>query len=58
MNIKHKNKTNFIQFVIIDVYPSLTKELLLQSINLARNHTDIIKEELYIILAYRKSVLV
>ena len=57
-NITHKNKTTFIQFDIIDFYPSKMKELLLQSINLARNYTDITEEELDIILAYRKSVLV
>ena len=57
-NIKHKNRTTFIQFDIIDFYPSITKELLLLSINLARNYTDIIQEELDIILACRKSVLV
>ena len=53
-NIKHKNKITCIQFDIIDFYPSITKELLLLSINLARNYTDITQEE----LACRKSVLV
>ena len=42
-NIKHKNKTTFIQFDIIDFYPTITKELLLQSINLAKNYTDYYK---------------
>ena len=46
----------FIEFDIIDFYCSITKELLLLSINLARNYTDINQEELDIILAYRKSV--
>ena len=57
-NIKHKNKTTSIQFDIIDFYPSIKKELLLQSINLAWNYTDITKAELDIILACRKSLLV
>ena len=57
-NIKHKNKTTFIQFDIIDFYPSITKEFLLLSINLARNYIDITQEEYDIILTCRKSVLV
>ena len=56
-NIKHKSKTIFIQFDIIDFYPSIIKELLLQRIRLARNYTDITQEELDIILSCRKSVL-
>ena len=57
-NMKHKNKTTFLQFDIIDFPLSITKELLLLSINVARNYTDITKEELNIILACRKSELV
>ena len=57
-NNTHTNKTIFIQFVIIDFYPFITKELLLQCINLPKNYIDITKEELNIILVCRKSVLV
>ena len=57
-NIKYKRKSTFIQLDIIDFYPSITKELLLQSINLAGKYTDIIQEKLDIILACRKSVLI
>ena len=39
------------QFDIIAFYPSITKELLLQSFNLAKNYTDITKEKLDILLA-------
>ena len=42
----------------IDFYPSITKKLPLQSINLARDYTDITQEELDIILACGKSILV
>ena len=56
-NIKHKKNIAFIQFDIIDFYPFLTKELLLQSINLAKNYTNITQEELDI-LACKKSVLI
>ena len=49
-NLKHKRRTAFIEMDIIDFYLSITKELLLQSINLA-NYTDISKQELDIILA-------
>ena len=44
-NIKHKNKTTLVQFDFMDFYPSVTKELLLQSFNLARNYKDITQEE-------------
>ena len=48
-NIKHKNKITLIQFDITDFYPSITKELLLQSSSLAKNYTDYTKNniELY-----------
>ena len=51
-------KTTFIQFEIIDFYPFITKELLLQSVRLTGNYTDITQEELDIILTCWKSVLI
>ena len=53
-----KQKTTFKQFDIIYFHPSITKELLLRCINLAKNYVDIIQDELNIILARRKSVLI
>ena len=58
LRISNKRNTILIQFDIIDFYPSITKELLLQSINLARNYTDTTQEELNIILTCRKSILI
>ena len=55
---KYERNINFLQFLIIDFYPSITKELLLHSINSAKNYTDITQGELDIILAFRKSVLI
>ena len=36
-NIKNKTKTTFIQFDIIEFYPSTTKRVLIDSINYAKN---------------------
>ena len=47
----------FIQFNIIEFYPSITRELLLKSLNHAREYMDITDEEIKIILACRKSIL-
>ena len=56
-NIKNKIKTIFTQFDIIDFYPSITKEVLIDSINYARKYVEITKEQYQIILASRKTVL-
>ena len=40
VNIENKKNTTFIQFNIIDFYPSVSKEQLLHSISIARNYTE------------------
>ena len=55
--IKNKSKTSFIQFDIIDFYPSISKKILIDSINYAKEYIDITKEQFDIILACRKTVL-
>ena len=55
--IKNKSKATFIQFDIIDFYPSITKNILIDSINYARKYIDITIEQYEIILACRKTVL-
>ena len=55
--IKNKSKVTFMQFDIIDFYPSITKNTLIDSINYARKYVDITKEQYEIILACRKTVL-
>ena len=57
MKIKDKKRSTFVQFDIIEFYSSITKELLVRSLNHAREYTDIMEEEVEIILASRKSVL-
>ena len=56
-NIKNKKRSTFIQFVIIEFYPSITRELLIKSLNHAREYTDITDEEIEIILACRQPIL-
>ena len=56
-NIKNKSKCTFIQFDIIDFYPSISKELLLNSLTHAKTFCDISDEQIQLILACRKSVL-
>ena len=55
--IKNKNKASFIQFDIIDFYPSISKKILIDSINYAKEYIDITKEQYDTILACRKTVL-
>ena len=54
---KNKSKASFIQFDIIDFFPSISKKILIDSINYAREYIDITKEQYDIILACRKTVL-
>ena len=54
--MKNKSKATFMQFDIIDFYPSITKNTLIDSINYARKYVDITKEQYDIILASRKTV--
>ena len=54
--IRDKKRSTFVQFDIIEFYPSIAKELLVRSLNHAREYTDITEEEIEIILASRKSV--
>ena len=55
--IKNKSKAIFTQFDIIDFYPSITKNTLIDSINYARKYVEITEEQYKIILACRKTVL-
>ena len=55
--IKDKKRSTFVQFDIIEFYPSITKESLVRSLNHAREYTEITEEEIEIILASRKTVL-
>ena len=53
--IKDKKRSAFVQFDIIEFYPSITKELLVRSLNHAREYTVVTEEEIEIILASKKN---
>ena len=55
--IKNKSKATFIQFDIIDFYPFVSKKVLIDSINYAKNYVEITDEQYQIILPHRKIVL-
>ena len=56
-NIKFKSRTTFIRFDIMEFYPSLSKDLLLNSLNHANNFIDITEEQIENILTCWKSIL-
>ena len=59
VDIENEKYNTFIQFDIIDFYPSISKELLLlHSLNIVWNYTDINENEYEIILTCRKSILI
>ena len=55
--LENKSKVTFIQFPIINFYPSISKEILINSINYVKNNIEITDEQYQIILACRKTVL-
>ena len=55
--IKDKKRSTFVQFDVIEFYPSISKELLVRILNHAWGCTDITEEEIEIILASRITVL-
>lgn len=50
-NITNKKNATFIQFNIIDFYPSISEDLLLNSLNFAKNYINITDDEQKIIVA-------
>ena len=52
-----KEKAMFVQFDICEFYPSITEELLRNSLDFAKCHTSIDQEDEDLIMACRKSVL-
>ena len=51
-----KEKAKFLQFDICEFYPSITEELLRNSLDFAKSHTTISPEEEELIMSCRKSV--
>ena len=56
-NTKNKKRSTFIQFDIIEFYPSITKESLQKSPSHTKEYTDITDQETEIILSSGKSIL-
>ena len=56
-NIQNKNNCNFIIFDIAEFYPSISKQLLLDSLNYAREYVQISTDDIDIIMHSRKALL-
>ena len=56
-NLKDKSKLSFIQFDIVEFYPSITENLLKDALNWAKNLVDLSNEEISIIVETKKSIL-
>ena len=56
-SIPQKQECTFIIFDIAEFYPSITKQLLLDSINHAKLYTDITDDDINVIMHSRKSLL-
>ena len=56
-SLKNKNECRFVQFDIVDFYPSIRKNLLMDAIKYAKQHTNISAKEIEIIMHARKSLL-
>ena len=56
-SIKNKNKCKFIKFDISEFYPSITKDILLDSLRYAKSITEIKDEDVDVIMHARKSLL-
>ena len=56
-NIKNKEKATFIQFDIIDFYPSINEKMLDEAIVFAKQHTKITNQDINIIKQCRRTIL-
>ena len=56
-DIANKDRHTFVQFDIVDFYPSISKYLFLKSINYAKTFTDISNDDTDILLHCKKSFL-
>ncbi len=55
--LENKQACTFIQFDIVDFYPSITEDLLTNAINHAKQHTTVSAEDIQIIMHARKCLL-
>ena len=56
-NLKSKNRLTFLVFDIVDFYPSISQDLLIDAIDFAMQYTNISEHEKDVILHSRKSLL-
>ena len=56
-NASNKKKSKFLKFDIVDIFPSITEELMLDSPNFAERYTNISKYQMTTIIHARKFVL-
>ena len=56
-NIKNKNQYSFIAFDVVDVYPSISLDLLNAALDFASNYDNITDDERQIIIRAKKSCL-
>ena len=56
-NIQHRDTHKFVQFDIVEFYPSISERLLSDALNFAKQHVDIPSREIEIIQHARKSLL-
>ena len=56
-DIENKSNHSFMQFDIVDFYPSISSQLLTKSIDFAAQHAEISKESIETIMHARKSLL-
>ena len=57
-NLPNKKNLHFIQFDIVNFYPSISENLLMQALQWAKNFTKFTDEEIEIILTCKKSLLI
>ena len=56
-NIERKSRKSFINFDVVDFYPSITEELLTRALDFAGKHTTITEEDRQIILHTKRPLL-
>ena len=56
-NLKDKQRLSFIEFDIIDFYPSITENLLKKALDWAKNIVNITEEEISTIFQSKKALL-
>ena len=55
--LQNKKNLTFIQFDIVEFYPSITEEVLIKALNFAKEYTNISREDMKTILSTKKALL-